>query len=121
GRRPPVIDTGSSGYWPYRVSRSGLEIQVRVTLGEYESKRSTAEMLTEADARRSLPADLGTESGESRSAATALASPSPRADADTDHESAASSGDERGQALENKAVEPAGACEVREAPLSFLG
>ena len=47
--------------------------------------------------------------------------PSPEnADAGTDHESTAGSGDERGQALENKAVEPKkGRSELAKLPLAF--
>ena len=49
----------------------------------------------EVDARRSLSENLGTESGESGSAATAVASPSVSADAYKDHESTSSVSHER--------------------------
>ena len=48
---------------------------------------------------------MGPESGESRSAATAMASTPHGADADADDEPAAGSGDERRSAAEEKAVE----------------
>src|SRR5258708_23388955 len=51
-------------------------------------RRAPAEVAT----RESLSANLGTESGESRSAATALAPASAGTEADTDHESAAGRG-----------------------------
>src|SRR6202161_2496195 len=50
---------------------------------------------------------LGPESGESRSAATAMASTPHGADADADDEPAAGSGDERRPATEEEAVERA--------------
>ncbi len=49
--------------------------------------------------------NLGTESGESRSAATAVAPASLGADAHADHESVAGVGHERGLSLEEKAVQ----------------
>src|ERR1700677_3882798 len=49
---------------------------------------------------RYLPADMGPESGESRSAATAMASTPHGADADADDEPAAGSGHERRPATE---------------------
>src|SRR5215471_2499348 len=75
----------------------------------------------EADAGGSLSADLGTKSGESRSAATAVASASFGADAHANHESVASPGDERGQALEEKVVERTGPSAVRETSVGILG
>ena len=59
----------------------------------------------DVDARKSLSENLGTESGESGSAATAVASPSVSADAYQDHESTSSVGHERRPTLEEKAVE----------------
>src|SRR5215472_5819868 len=52
---------------------------------------------TQADARKQLPANLGTQSGESGSAATTVAPASAGADTHADHESAASSSHERRQ------------------------
>jgi hypothetical protein len=51
-------------------------------------------IVAEAAAGKSLPSHLGTESGESGSAATALAPASAGTDADTNHESAAGRGHE---------------------------
>src|SRR5215467_9956312 len=73
----------------------------------------------EADAGGSLSADLGTKSGESRSAATAVASASFGTNAHANHESVASPRDERGQALEEQVVERTGPSAVREPSLGF--
>src|SRR5215472_8333299 len=54
---------------------------------------------------RSLSPSLGTESGESGSAATALAPTSAGADAHADPESAAGAGNERRLALEEKTLQ----------------
>lgn len=67
-----------------------------------------------AAAGRSFSPSAGTESGESRSAKTALASASTGADAEADHESAASIGHEPGQTLDEKTVGRAGASAARE-------
>src|ERR1700692_1434277 len=52
----------------------------------------------------SFSQDLGTEWGESGSAATAVASASHGADADSDHESTASGRSERGATLQKEVV-----------------
>src|ERR1700722_18744125 len=61
--------------------------------------------LAEVATGKSLSSNLGTESGESGSAATALAPASAGADAHADYESATGRGDERGLSLEEKAVQ----------------
>src|SRR5712692_12009816 len=76
---------------------------------------------TQADAGEQLSANLGTRSGESGSATTAVAPASVGADAHADHESAAGVGHERRQALEEKAVERTGASRVGEVGVGSLG
>src|SRR5258708_19151918 len=70
--------------------------------------------LAEVATRKSLSSNLGTESGESRSAATALAPASAGADAHADYESTTGRGDERGLSLEEKAVQRKGTSTARE-------
>src|SRR5215813_10667896 len=64
---------------------------------------------------------MGTQSGESGSAATAVASPSVGADAHADHESAASASHERRQTHEKEAVERTGTSGARKADARSLG
>src|SRR6187549_2096258 len=86
---------------------------------EDRSRRCTTS--AEAHAGRSLSAHLGTESRESGSAATAVASASVGADAHANHESVAGLSDERRQTLEEQAVERTGPGTVRETSIGFLG
>src|SRR5258707_11869923 len=81
-----------------RAIPSGDKSQARQEAKDRPQRRATA---AEADDGRSISANLGTESGKSRCASTALASASARADAHADHESAAGSGDERGAGAGN--------------------
>src|SRR6516165_7030270 len=75
----------------------------------------------EADARRSLSENLGTESRESRSATTAVAPTSDGADAHADHEPTSSAGHERREALEVEAVEQTGTSRIRSIGVRSLG
>src|SRR5262249_14741794 len=75
----------------------------------------------EADARKSLSENLGTESRESRSATTAVAPTSDGADAHADHEPIASAGHERREALEVEAMEQTGTSRIREIGIRPLG
>ena len=68
----------------------------------------------------SFSQDLGTEWGESGSAATVVASASHGADADSDHESTASGGAERGATLQKEVVALWGFLTTRSASVSFL-
>src|SRR5262249_43358226 len=71
---------------------------------EAEDRPRGCETSTEADARRSLSANLGTECGESGPATTAVAPASVGADAHADHEPTSGAGHERRPALEVEAV-----------------
>src|SRR5215813_456203 len=64
---------------------------------------------------------MGTQSGESGSAATTVAPASAGADAHTDHESAASASHERRQTHEKEAVERTGTSVARKAGARSLG
>src|SRR6266849_5410033 len=97
---------------------SGNQSQASQEAKDRPQRRATA---AEADDGRSLSANLGTESGKSRCASTALAPASAGADAHADHESAAGSGDERGPALEIQAVERAGTGRTGKARVGSLG
>ena len=70
---------------------------------------------------KSFPSNLGTEFGESRSKATAVAPASVGSDADQDHESAAGHCHERRPAVEEKAVGRTGASAVGEVFVVSLG
>ncbi len=69
----------------------------------------------------SFSQDLGTEWGESGSAATVVASASHGADADSDHESTAISRSERGATLQKEVVAAAGTRATGGVSLSPLG
>src|ERR1700730_8650976 len=75
---------------------------------EAENRPPGCPTFAEVAAGKSLSSNLGTESGESGSAATALAPASAGADADTDHESAAGRGEEGRQAREEQTVQRTG-------------
>src|SRR6202790_1842382 len=75
----------------------------------------------QADDGKELPANLGTEPGESRFATTVVAPASLGADAHADNESVAGVGHERGLSLEEKTVQRTGARTVREAHVGSLG
>ena len=70
---------------------------------------------------KSFSSHLDTESGESGSAATALAPASAGADADTNHELAAGRSDERRLSLEEKTVQREGTSPARKASARSLG
>src|SRR6266849_10569540 len=97
---------------------SGDQSQASQEAKDRPPRRATA---AEADEGRSLSANLGTESGKSRCASTALAPASAGADAHADHESAAGSGHERGPALEIQAVEQTGTSRTGKARVGSLG
>src|SRR5262249_19515604 len=96
----------ATGYSRFRVvdRRSGRDCGA--TGQEAEDGPRGCATSAEANARRSLSQNLGTESGESRPATTAVAPTSHGADAHADPEPDASAGHERREALEIEAVEP---------------
>src|SRR6185437_4678747 len=77
------------------------EIRTKRVRKQKTDRRTTDSALA---AGRSLPADLGTELGEPRSAATAVASASHGAGAHANHEPTASRGVERRSALQKEVV-----------------
>src|ERR1700731_3603909 len=98
--------------------RSGNKDPASEKAEDRPRRRSPA---AEAAAGKSLPTNLGTESGESGSTAVAVASPSAGSDADTDHESNAGHRHERRETLEEEAVERARSVRAGEIPVSSLG
>src|SRR3984893_8703781 len=88
---------------------------------EAENRPPGCPTFAEVAAGKSLSSNLGTESGESGSAATALAPASAGADAHADYESATGRGDERGLSLEEKAVRRTRPNTVGEAHVGSLG
>src|ERR1019366_566920 len=76
---------------------------------------------SEIDAGRSLSPDLGTERGESRSAATAVASSPDGTGADADDESAASGGAQRRPTLQEEVVARSGTGTTGVVSVSPLG
>jgi hypothetical protein len=120
--------TGYSRWFERLLAELGFEVwigdpsEIKIRrVKKQKTDRKDASTPAPADAGRQLSANLGTQSGKSRSSATALASPSASANAHADHESAAGVGPERRQALEDEAVERAGASRVGEALVGALG
>src|SRR3984957_2002678 len=95
------------------------EIQARRVKKQKTDRRCAT--AAAADGGRSLSADLGAESAESRYASTAVAPASASADAHANHESAAGAGDERRISLEEKTVQRTRPRAVRKAGVGALG
>src|SRR6266403_5053305 len=113
--------TGYSRWFEGLLAELGFEVWIgdpaeikAKRVKKQKTDRKDAQLLLKHDGR-SLSANLGTESGKSRCASTALAPASAGADAHADHESAAGSGDERGPALEIQTVERTGTGRTGEA------
>ena len=120
--------TGYSRWFERLLAELGFEVWIgdpaeikSRRVKKQKTDRKDTQLLLKLMNGRSLSADLGTKSGKSRSASTALAPASASTDAHTDHESTAGSGDERGPALESKAVERTGTGRTGEACVGSLG
>ena len=120
--------TGYSRWFERLLAELGMELGIG-NAAEIETKRVRKQKTDREDARlllrllqeNTFSSHLGTQCGESGSAATVVASASLGADAHADDESAASTGHERRPAAEEKAVERTRTSGIRKAPLSFLG
>jgi transposase len=104
--------TGYSRWFERLLAALGIEVWIG-DAAEIKTKRVRkakdrprgCPTFAEVAAGKSFSANLGTESRESRSAATAMAPVSAGADTHADYESAAGSGDERRQTMEAPTVE----------------
>ena len=120
--------TGYSRWFERLLAELGFEVWIG-DAAEIKTKRVSKQKTDRDDAllllklllENRFPQNLGTESGESGSAAVAVASASAGSDADPDHESAAGHRHERRQSLEEKAVERARSSLAGETSVSSLG
>jgi len=119
--------TGYSRWFERLLAELGIEVWIG-DAAEIKTKRVRKQKTDPNDARLLLKLLLENTfpriwvpSPENRSSATAVASASAGADADADHESAAGSGDERGTAKEEKAVERTRTSTAGKTSTSYLG